>query len=249
MAAEKDSDLIHTATICSFVSVIQGIIGPIVWKSLGIIQSILTLPNSLTSALTLRQLFILESPVSVTIFLVSWGLRGGRPQGCSSWNTHTHTLLSGSQVGFLYWQHISREKEQQNETSYRAGAQETKRRASSASTLHLDIVWSEGLWSAVWFSLLKGLFFLSWTRAIAAFISSHVTKVIMSYVNVLEIKSEDYSIKNQVTAKAWVVHIQKYLFFSCSWYMSNSWLQQKIVTNSITVTHNQAIRVQFITTV
>lgn len=52
------------------------------------------------------------------------------------------------------------------------------------------------------YHFLEGLFFLFWTRIFAAFFLLHVAKVIMSYVNVLAIKFEDYSTKTQVTAKA-----------------------------------------------
>lgn len=118
-------------------------------------QSILTLPISLTSAFNFTSaaaslLFLLESHVFITIFLVSWELRGGSPKAAVP---ETHTRTPEWESSFLFWQHVSREREQQDETRYRAGAQETQRYSSSASTLHSVLVWSEDLWSAVWFSL------------------------------------------------------------------------------------------------
>lgn len=124
-------------------------------KSSGKNQSILILPVYLTSAFNFSSV-----AASSLIFFrkscfhshLTCQLRvEGRKTPRLQFLKHTH--LSGSRVGFLYWQHVSREREQQNERRYKAGARERKRYASSASTLSSAFVWSEDLWSAVWFSL------------------------------------------------------------------------------------------------
>lgn len=140
----------------NFASIIQGIIGPTAWK-LGKNQSILTLPISLTSAFNFTSVaaslfFLIESSVFIPIFLVSWGLRGGRPQGCSSWNTHTHTPEWESSGFSLLTTRQAREGAAEWD-KVQSRSSERKRYGSSASTLHSVFAWSEDLWYAAWLSL------------------------------------------------------------------------------------------------